>query len=118
MKAFPRLSLIYETWQKFIESTNVVTMKFATEVLTIDRSKKNVVIRYREVDGTDLGQLVVPAATEKEVKSEVFDELILGCDASASLKLLGSGASFLEKKILGNVKVSASPLRPFAVSRL
>ena len=37
---------------------------------------------------------------------EEFDELIMAADADSTLKILGENASWLERKILGNVKVS------------
>jgi hypothetical protein len=40
---------------------------------------------------------------EKGETSE-YDELVLSCDAETSLRLLGKEASFLERKILGNVR--------------
>jgi predicted NAD/FAD-binding protein len=44
-----------------------------------------------------------------EEHTDTFDELIMACDADSCLKILGKGASWKERKILGNVKV-ASPL--------
>jgi hypothetical protein len=107
MKAFPRLSLIYKTWFNVIESTNCVKIKTSHEVLEIDRSSgKGAEITYRSVEGIDIGQMVVVGDGEKAVRKEFYDEIVLCTDADASLKLLGKGASYLEKKILGNVKVS------------
>lgn len=107
MKAFPRLSLIYKTWFNVIESTNCVKIKTSHEVLEIDRSSgKGAEITYRSVEGIDIGQMVVVGDGEKAIRKEFYDEIILCTDADASLKLLGKGATYLEKKILGNVKVS------------
>ncbi|CAF0908811.1 unnamed protein product [Brachionus calyciflorus] len=43
--------------------------------------------------------------TDNKGIQEEFDELIFACDAETCLKLLGkNGASFMERKVLGNVK--------------
>ena len=110
MKAFPRLSLIYSTWAEKIQSTKNVSIKTSHEVTSIERNPRDlkssgggVRIRYRATQGVGLDQMVVDAASEIEVG--VWDEVIMCCDADASLKLLGKDATYLEKKILGNVKV-------------
>ena len=110
MKAFPRLSLIYSTWAEKIQSTNNVTIKTSHEVTSIERNPRDlkssgggVRIRYRETEGTGLDQMVV--GEKAEVQVGVWDEVIMCCDADASLKLLGKDATWLEKKVLGNVKV-------------
>ena len=51
-------------------------------------------IRYQVSDG----QL------HSEPQVAVFDELILAIDADSALKLLGKEASWMEKRVLGNVK--------------
>ena len=114
MKAFPRLSLIYSTWAEKIQSTGNVTIKTSHDVTSIERNPRDlkssgggVRIRYRSTEGVGLDQMVVEPSTEVQVG--VWDEVIMCCDADASLKLLGSDATWLEKKILGNVKVSLKP---------
>ncbi|SCV67332.1 BQ2448_5978 [Microbotryum intermedium] len=101
MRAFPRLSLLYETWQKVIEESGNVEFKLAHEVTGIKRSSKGVEVRYRTTKGTDNGQQVVDPGPERE---ERFDDVIICTDADATLKILGQGASWMERKVLGNVK--------------
>ncbi|KAK4701440.1 hypothetical protein P7C70_g4790, partial [Phenoliferia sp. Uapishka_3] len=101
MRAFPRLSLVYSTWAKLVESTGNVKMSLAHEVLSVKRRKNGVTINYRPVEGTDLGQQVVGPGEEM---SEEFDEIIMATDAGAALKILGKDVSWMEKKVLGNVK--------------
>lgn len=120
MKAFPRLSLIYQRFAALITATNCVSIKTSHEVLAIDRHSKGVRITYRETAGIDLGQLVVEKPEKETIQVEEFDELIICADADATLKLLGKGATYLEKKILGNVKVGfirKSLCAPFQVFR-
>ncbi|KAK4046052.1 hypothetical protein OIV83_006398 [Microbotryomycetes sp. JL201] len=99
MRAFPRLSLLYETWQSVIESTGNVKIALKHEVTSVKR-RKNVTIKVRETEGTNNDQQVVNAKEERE---EVFDEIVFAGDASATLKILGDDASWLERKVLGNV---------------
>ncbi|KAM0786595.1 hypothetical protein ACM66B_002049 [Microbotryomycetes sp. NB124-2] len=99
MRAFPRLSLLYETWQNVIESTGNVKIALKHEVTSVKR-RKNVTVRVRETEGTNNDQQVVGPKDERE---EVFDEIIFAGDASATLKILGDDASWLERKVLGNV---------------
>ncbi|SCZ96502.1 BZ3500_MvSof-1268-A1-R1_Chr8-2g10241 [Microbotryum saponariae] len=101
MRAFPRLSLLYETWQKVIEDSGNVDFKLSHEVTGIKRSSKGVEINYRQTKGTDNGQQVVDPGPEQEDK---FDDVIICTDADATLKILGQGASWIERKVLGNVK--------------
>ncbi|KAL8293062.1 hypothetical protein RQP46_000756 [Phenoliferia psychrophenolica] len=101
MRAFPRLSLVYETWVKLAESTGNVSVRLAHEVTSVKRSKAGVQLKYRKCGGVDMGQLVVDPGEEVE---ERFDEMILATDADAALKILGKDASWFEKKVLGNVK--------------
>lgn len=102
MKAFPRLSLLYSTWATLIESNKNVKILTSHELLSIDRTKTEVKVQYRACEGTNLDQEVFGGS--KEIIEASFDEIILCCDANASLKLLGTGATWLEKKALGNVK--------------
>lgn len=111
MRAFPRLSLIYSEWQKKIESTGAVQILTSHEVTSIDRSIPGVGarIKYRKTGGIDLAQDTVPLVGAKEVEED-FDELVLACDANIALKLLesgGKGATSMEKRVLGNVKVGS-----------
>lgn len=103
MRAFPRLSLLYSTWATLIESTSAVKILTSHEVTSVLRSSSCVKVTYRQTEGTNLEQNVVGGKEEVE---GTFDEIVFACDADAAVKLLGKGASWLEKKALGNVKVS------------
>lgn len=102
MMAFPKLSLVYETWVSLTESAGNVSFLLAHEVTHVKRSKAGVQLTYRKVEGVDAGQLVVGPGQEV---TERFDEMIMATDADAALKILGKDASWLERKVLGNVKV-------------
>lgn len=101
MRAFPRLSLLYSTWASVVTAPGNVTIRTSHEVTGIKR-RKDVKIRFRQTDGVDNDQQVVGPKEEQE---ETFDEIILASDAEATLKMLGDDASWLERKVLGNVKV-------------
>lgn len=112
MRAFPQLSSVYRAWQTECESRGNVSFSLKTEVVSVDRSyhwrdeksgtkKQGVKIKVRETEGVGLDQLVKGPGKERE---EVFDEMIVACDADAALKILGKDASWMEKKVLGNVK--------------
>ncbi|KAF7981558.1 hypothetical protein HWV62_33167 [Athelia sp. TMB] len=102
MRAFPRLSLLYETWQQKVEKTGNVIVQTRREVLRVKRDKKGVTVWSRATQGTDNDQQVVTGDSE-EIE-EKFDELILAVDADAALKILGKDASWKERRVLGNVK--------------
>jgi predicted NAD/FAD-binding protein len=72
------------------------------EVTQVRRKRKGVEVWSRSTQGTNNAQEVVDAGEEE---MEVFDELILCCDADTALQILGDDASWLERRILGNVKV-------------
>ena len=82
MFAFPNLESIYST---IIKNSSIKT-SFNRSVERIERTQQGIIL------------------TDNEQKSEKFDEIIFGCDAETALKLLGSQATFIEKKVLGNVK--------------
>lgn len=102
MRSFPRLSLLYSTWAKVIETSGNVKIRTNHEVTAVKRTSKQVDLTFREVEEVDLGQQIVGP---KEEQQEVFDELIMCADADAVLKILGKDASWMERKALGNVKV-------------
>jgi predicted NAD/FAD-binding protein len=107
MCAFPHLSELYSTWKSFVEeqgkgSTRIITCR---EVTRVKRSRRGVDVWSRPTQGTSNSQYVVEPGRETK---EVFDEIVFCCDADAALQILGTDATLLEKKILGNVKVSYS----------
>ncbi|KAH0828754.1 hypothetical protein J3R83DRAFT_3178 [Lanmaoa asiatica] len=113
MRAFPRLSLLYQTWADEVQSRGNVTLCTQQQVTRVVRGnrvhasshgshKPNVQVWSRSTGGTDEEQRVrEPIGTETCAE---FDELIIAVDADSALKILGENASWLEKKILGNVK--------------
>ena len=112
MRAFPRLSLLYQTWADEVQSRGNVFLRTQQQVTRITRgdhaltssSKAYVQLWSCSTGGTDHEQRVQgPLGTET---CDEFDELIMAVDADSALKILGENASWLEKKILGNVKVS------------
>jgi len=104
MCAFPRLSSLYSVWKAVVEDQGQGSVRIITkrEVTQVRRRRKGVEIWSRPTRGTNSAQEVVDPGQEQ---MEVFDELILCCDADAALRILGNDASWLERRILGNVKV-------------
>lgn len=104
MRAFPRLSLLYQAWADEVQSRGNVVLRTQQQVTRVLRGD-HVQLWSRSTGGTDNEQRVRgPLGMET---NERFDELIMAVDADSALKILGENASWLEKKILGNVKVSA-----------
>ncbi|EKM78905.1 hypothetical protein AGABI1DRAFT_129177 [Agaricus bisporus var. burnettii JB137-S8] len=106
MCAFPHLSELYSAWKSIVEeqgkgSTQIITCR---EVTRARRSSKGVYVWSCSTQGTDNSQSVVEPGREKK---EFFDEIVFCCDADAALQILGNDATWLEKKILGNVKVTS-----------
>lgn len=109
MCAFPRLSELYSAWQSVVEeqgkeSTQIITCR---EVTRVKRSQRGVDVWSRPTQGTNNSQIVVEPGRETK---EFFDEIIFCCDADAALQILGDDATFLERKVLGNVKVGCMNL--------
>lgn len=103
MRAFPRLSLLYRAWADEVQSRGNVVLRTQQQVTRVVRGD-HVRLWSRSTGGTDQGQCVCgPLGMET---CEEFDELIMAADADSTLKILGENASWLERKILGNVKVS------------
>lgn len=108
MMAFPELSRVYGVWRNTIEETGNVKIETSREVFELQRGTKEakkkggfILSRSRSVnlEGEPL------SGHEAQEREEVFDELIMACDADSALKILsaGSGPTWKEKKILGNV---------------
>ena len=112
MRAFPKLSDLYATWKRVAEETGnvrIVTQRVVTRVKRSSGKTGSVKVWTRSTQGTNKDQDVIGAG-EEEIGEE-FDELILAVDADAALKILGDDASWMEAKVLGNVKVN-----PFLIS--
>jgi hypothetical protein len=112
MKAFPRLSMLYESWKSFVEekgqgSIKVVLEREVTGIKRHSRSRGAIEVWSRPTKGTNNQQEVVDPG-EEDV--ETFDEIVFCTDADAALKILGDDAGWLEKRILGNVKVRCAVL--------
>ena len=101
MRAFPRLSSVYDAWKQELEKAGNVKISLNTEVTGVKRQGK-VELWSRPTQGTSNGQEVVSPGQETR---DEFDELIMATDADEALLILGGEASWMEKKILGNVKV-------------
>jgi hypothetical protein len=106
MLAFPELGRLYGAFRTLVEeagNVKVRTSRAVTAVLRGAAARKaggaNVVIRSCATD--EEGK-----PTGEQEEEESFDELVLCCDADSALKILkaGSGPSWKENKILGNVK--------------
>ncbi len=113
MMAFPELARVYGTWKEMAEAQGNVHVELLREVVSVERGTKtaktrggNVLVRSRLCDkeGKPLEEGKGGGAGMRE---EVFDELIMACDADSALKILqapgSSGATWKEKKVLGNV---------------
>lgn len=106
MRAFPRLSLLYSTWASVVQAPGNVKIRNLHEVTRVKRTSREVKVWFREVEDVDNGQQVVKPKEEQET---TFDQILFCSDADATLKVLGKDASWLERKVLGNVKVSRVP---------
>jgi predicted NAD/FAD-binding protein len=82
MFAFDNLENIYK---KIRDNSNVKSY-FNRSVIQIKRQNNQVTV------------------IDDKNKEEIFDEIIFACDAETCLKILGNQATFLERKLLGNVR--------------
>lgn len=97
MKAFPELGRVYGAWRTTLEAAGNVEVFTSCEVKSLERGTK----RARQEGGNVLATL----GGDSTQREEVFDDIIFACDADSALKILqaGSGATWRERKILGNV---------------
>jgi len=103
MRAFPCLSAVYSAWADRLRSAGVELL-LQHEVTLVKRTKGGITVQWRLIDHVD-GEGVsrgIGDAGEAD-----FDEVVFCCDADTCLKLLGKNATWMERKVLGNVKVSA-----------
>lgn len=76
-----------------------VAFKLNHEVLhVVTRSGKS------KAGAVQLEYRVASEGIETEPQTAYFDQIILAIDADSCLKLLGRDATFMEKRVLGNVK--------------
>ena len=95
MLAFPCLNDVYAAWKTYLEE-NGVEVRLKTEVTRVIECKKgHVMLQIKRVD-----------SSSHYVGGEVltFDEVIFAADADSCLKILGVQATWMERKVLGNVK--------------
>lgn len=95
MKAFPELARVYGSWRNRIQEGGNVEIHTPRQVLSIERGTSKAKAHGGYIFATfDDGQ-----------SSASFDDVIFACDADSALKILeaGSGATWRERKILGNV---------------
>lgn len=100
MRAFPRLSEVYSTWQTRLTDAGVSIM-LETQATAVKRAKDKVTVTIQSVKNANTlreGEILGPE-TEME-----FDEIVFACDADTALTILGTNATVMEKKVLGNVK--------------
>ncbi|PWN21575.1 nucleotide-binding domain-containing protein [Microstroma glucosiphilum] len=97
MMSFPELSRLYGAWRRKVEENGNVRVETSREVFEIYRGTN---------EAKQKGGNILAKSRIADVREEVFDELIMACDADSALKILqaGSGPSWKEKKVLGNVK--------------
>ncbi|EIW75654.1 hypothetical protein CONPUDRAFT_112209 [Coniophora puteana RWD-64-598 SS2] len=112
MRAFPRLSELYGSWSKEVTSRGNVDIRTSRQVTRILRgrpvegssSKATVSVQVFSQSTAGLGTDQKPKEPFGPEERDEFDELIMACDADSALKILGKQASWMERKVLGNVK--------------
>jgi predicted NAD/FAD-binding protein len=82
MFAFDNLEKIYSTLIK----NSQINASFNRKVEHIKRANNKVTV------------------TDQHNLSETFDEIVFACDAESALKILSTSATFMERKVLSNVK--------------
>ncbi|TIC06082.1 nucleotide-binding domain-containing protein [Wallemia mellicola] len=95
MKAFPELGRVYGAFKSKVMSNGNVKIFTSREVTSVERGTK----KAKEMGGNIL------ATYDNSDFFESFDDVIFACEADNALKILesGSGATWREKKVLGNV---------------
>lgn len=106
MRAFPRLSAVYTAWADRLRSAGVELL-LQHEVTLVKRAKDCVTVQWQSIDHVD-GEGVSRGIGD--AGEAHYDEIVFCCDADTCLKLLGKSAMWMEKKVLGNVKVSAAAI--------
>ena len=104
MRAFPCLSAVYSAWAARLRSAGVEVL-LQYEVTLVKRTKDGVTLQWRLIDHVDEEGVSRGIGNIGEAG---FDEVVFCCDVETCLKLLGESATWMEKKVLGNVKVSTA----------
>ncbi|KAI5122113.1 hypothetical protein M0805_002235 [Coniferiporia weirii] len=94
MLAFPNLNDVYAAWKKHLEERGA-QVRLRTEVTHVHERKTGcVTLRYAAADASEGAQ----------GKIECFDEVVFAVDADSCLNILRDEATWMERKVLGNVK--------------
>lgn len=104
MRAFPRLSQFYQSWMKRLQSSGVEFM-LKNQAVEVHRGKDSIKIAVQTIENANT---LHEGEATGEIRELEFDEIIFACDAHTALTILGDQATFLERKVLGNVKVGKS----------
>lgn len=108
MMAFPELARVYGAFRNKVEENGNVAVETCREVFEVQRGTKEAKRKggyiLAKSRACDLEGNVL-SGDASDVREESFDEVIMACDADSALKILnaGSGATWREKKVLGNV---------------
>ncbi|MCO5598572.1 hypothetical protein L7F22_052669 [Adiantum nelumboides] len=97
MKAFPELGRVYGLWRTRLEAAGNIRFGLSCGVASLERGTK----KAKQLGGN----ILATYEGHESEEPEVFDDVIFACDADSALKILqnGSGPSWKERKILGNV---------------
>ena len=97
MFAFQLLKDIYDAFSRDLSSKGA-KVSVGRKVTEVRREWKPTM-----VNGKPTKKMVV-TAVDSNGKEEMFDRVILACPADVALRLLGQGASWSEKRVLGSVR--------------
>ncbi|THH11952.1 hypothetical protein EW145_g359 [Phellinidium pouzarii] len=93
MLAFPNLNDVYAAWKTHLEERGA-QVHLGTEVMHVLKRKTGGVVLQFKATG----------APEDTQEVGIFDEIVFATDADSCLKVLGEQATWMERKVLGNVK--------------
>ncbi|KAI1194033.1 FAD dependent oxidoreductase [Nemania serpens] len=106
MVVFPNLSEFYDTWRKDLVARGV-SVRLSTELTEIvQRDKHGVVVRLKPRTPVPDHHNPNDADLDGRTSQEMFDEIVLCCLADRAKELLGSTASWRERRVLGSAKFS------------
>ncbi|KAK0553030.1 hypothetical protein OC846_002646 [Tilletia horrida] len=118
MMAFPKLGEVFDLWKEEVTKNGNVRIHSSREVTAAERGTRNarakgghVLITSRhisekeaELDPSEEVDHPERLATKgTDTREDVYDELILACDADSALKILGKNATWRERAVLGSV---------------
>lgn len=106
MVVFPNFSEFYGTWMKDLVARGV-TVRLSTELTEIvQRDSRGVVVKLKSRTPVSDGHNPTGGDPDIPTSEEAYDEIVLCCLADTAKKMLGSTASWREKKVLGSAKFS------------